>query len=300
MPNIRQFQCAQALARHGHFGRAADAIGITQSGLTQNIQRLEAHYEVQLFVRDRSGVALTVFGEIVVRGAHQVLDRVDAIDREVQLLNNLETGQLNVGVDPMLANSLLAPALTRLLASHPQLRFKVVSGGEVESLPKLRAHEIDLYLGFVRNGAEHHLETIELELNAPLVVAAPNHPLTRQADPTLSDYLAFPLIQGPVAYWYLDWAGEELARHKAAVDLLEPYFLQASDTALLVSIARESDALLSAMAADVTSALEAGDLINIDPPNWPATVPAAIVWNPNHPQPPAADRLIQELLSLTR
>ncbi len=298
MPNLRQFQCAEALARHSHFGRAADAIGITQSGLTQNIQRLESHYGVELFVRDRGAIAPTVFGEVVINGARQVLDRVAAIDREVRLLNNLETGQLNVGVDPMLANSLLAPALNALLKAHPQLRFRVLSAGEEELLQKLAGHEVDLLLGFVRTPAEQNLRVIELSLPAPLVVGAPGHPLNAQAHPDLSEFLAYPLVQGPIAYWYLDWAERELKAEKTSVDLLEPYFLEATDTALLVRLARNSHALLAAMAEDVESALLAGELVQITPQNWPDRVPASIVWNPSRPQPPAAQRLIEEITSI--
>ena len=299
MPNLRQFQCAEALARHSHFGRAADAIGITQSGLTQNIQRLESHYGVELFVRERGSIAPTVFGEVVINGARQVLDRVAAIDREVRLLNNLETGQLNVGVDPMLANSLLAPALAALLEAHPQLRFQSDlrrRGGATAK--KLQNHEIDLLLGFIRSVGEHPLNSVELSLPAPLVVGAPNHPLARISDPGLAEFLAYPLVQGPIAYWYLDWADQELNAEKTSVDLLEPYFLEATDTALLVRLARDSQALLAAMAEDVQSALDQGELVEITPENWPERIPARIVWNASRPQPPAAERLIREITSV--
>ena len=73
MLNLRQLQCAIALIDHGQFHRAAAAVGITQSGLTQNIQRLEDHYGQALFVRDRQSVSLTQYGEIVIEGARSSL-----------------------------------------------------------------------------------------------------------------------------------------------------------------------------------------------------------------------------------
>ena len=69
MINLRQLQCARALAEHRHFGRAASAVGITQSGLTQNIKGLESFYDVPLFDRSRHGVTPTVYGEALLRGA---------------------------------------------------------------------------------------------------------------------------------------------------------------------------------------------------------------------------------------
>ena len=148
MLNLRQLQCAIALLDHRQFHKAADAVGITQSGLTQNIQRLEDHYGQALFVRDRQGVSLTQYGEIVIEGARSVLDRLSAVEREIDLVSNLETGQLLVGTDPILANALLGPALSALLKSHPHLRFSTHSGNREELNELLKRRGLDLFVSF--------------------------------------------------------------------------------------------------------------------------------------------------------
>ncbi len=295
MYHLRQLQCALALARHRHFGRAAEDVGITQSGLTQSINRLEDYYGVRLFSRDSKPVAPTVFGDALLKGAAQVLERMQTMEREIKLLNDLETGQLVVGVDPMLATSMLAPALTSLLRTHPRLRFSVRSGGWQTLAPELAAHDIDLLIGFTDTTDTGQFESADISQPAPLVVGAPDHPLRHRKRRSLSDFLAYPLVQGPVARWYLDWAGTQLAGEKVSMDLHEPYFLHADDTTLLITIAKGTHALLAAMREDVEVALKAGELVEITPPRWPRSVTVTVAWPKQTTIAPAAERLLTEL-----
>ena len=297
MYHLRQLECARALARHQHVGRAAESIGITQSGLTQSINRLEDYYGVKLFARERKPVTATVFGEALLKGAAQVLERMKTITREIELLNNLESGQLVVGVDPMLATSLLGPALTQLLQQHPQLRFSIRSGGWQELAPELSTQSIDVLVGFAEPEIPAQFNTLHFDIEAPLVAGAADHPLSAKDPLSLSDFLTYPLVQGPVARWYLDWAEVQLGREKVSMDLLEPYFLHADDTGLLVSIAQRSNALLAAMRSDLQASLDNGLLVEILPPQWPVSVPVTLAWSADTP-PPAAERLVQELQSV--
>lgn len=300
MYHLRQLQCAKALARHQHVGRAAESIGITQSGLTQSINRLEDYYGVKLFARERKPVTVTVFGEALLQGATQVLERMDTIAREIRLLNNLETGHLVVGVDPMLATSLLGPALTELLRHHPQLRFSVRSGGWQELSAALTTQSIDVLVGFAESEISPQFKILQFDVQAPLVAGAAGHPLLAKDPLSLSDFLSYPLVQGPVARWYLDWAQEQLGREKVSMDLLEPYFLHADDTGLLVSIAQRSNALLAAMRADLQASLDSGALVEITPPQWPELVPVTLAWSADITVPPAVERLVTQLESLGR
>lgn len=296
--NIRQLACAKALAHHRHFGRAAESIGISQSGLTQNIKSLEAHFGVPLFTRERSAIGPTAFGEVVVRGATQVLERLTTMEREVRLLDDLEMGELSVGVDPMLANTLLTPALMALLERHPKLRFKVSAGGTDELLARLNQREIDLFVGFPNRTMPDSLRGESFKLTAPTALGRPDHPILRITDRTLIDFLRYPLVQGPIASWYLEWATEQLGEEGQSVDLLQPYFLQATDIGMLIGIATSSDALFAAMHDDVAAHLERGELVEIVPPGWPARVPAG-VWSPREQAlSPAAERLSAELVRI--
>ena len=58
MHTLNQLRSLVALAKLGHFRLAAESIGLTQPALTQNIQKVEEYYDVQLFLRERGRVCL--------------------------------------------------------------------------------------------------------------------------------------------------------------------------------------------------------------------------------------------------
>ena len=85
-------------------------------------------------------------------------DRLSAVEREIKLVSNLETGQLLVGTDPVLANALLGPALSALLKSHPHLRFITHSGSREELDELLKLRKLDLFVSFPTQKVDPLLE----------------------------------------------------------------------------------------------------------------------------------------------
>lgn len=122
---IKQLRYFDALSRHGHFGRAADACAISQPALSMQIRELEQSLGTDLFERGARQVRLTGFGE-------EVLGRVRAILRSVDELGDLArasrqelAGRLRIGVIPTIAPYLLPTIIGRLGQSHPGLDLHV-------------------------------------------------------------------------------------------------------------------------------------------------------------------------------
>ena len=82
---LRQLEYFVAVARHASFTRAADALWITQSALSQQVRRLEAELGVALLHRSARGAELTPAGEELLARAEAILGEVDraraALDR---------------------------------------------------------------------------------------------------------------------------------------------------------------------------------------------------------------------------
>ena len=74
---LKQLRYFEALARHGHFGRAAEASSISQPALSMQIKELEAALGTELFERSARGVQLTSFGEEVRTRIRGILSAVD-------------------------------------------------------------------------------------------------------------------------------------------------------------------------------------------------------------------------------
>ena len=121
MITLRQLRYFQALARHRHFGQAAEACAVTQPALSMQIRELEKELEVELVERRPGETVLTEIGVLVAKRGDEVLaaarDLVDFARHQGRLLK----GQLKLGVIPTLAPYLLPRLLALLHLRHPDL-----------------------------------------------------------------------------------------------------------------------------------------------------------------------------------
>ena len=116
---IRQLRYFEALARHGHFGRAAEACAITQPSMSMQIKDLEDSLGAPLFERGARRVRLTSFGEEFALRVHDVLRSVDELGDLARASRERLSGRLRIGVIPTVAPYLLPTligALTRIYA----------------------------------------------------------------------------------------------------------------------------------------------------------------------------------------
>ena len=299
MFHLRQLQCAVALAEAGSFGVAAQKLGITPSGLTQSIQRLEQHYDTALFTRSRSGVSLTPTGEIVINGARQIVQRAAAIEREIDLANRLETGVLNVGVDPTLSNAVLVPALISLMNRYPLFKYKVTNAERKVLSELLEKNEIDLFVSYparvIRNNS---FTSFAGSITSPILVCRAGHPLTRSSERNIAEYLEYPRLGATLPEWYTDWAEFQLESDGVKADPAQGYHLHADDLGLMKSIVQRSDCLIGLYSADAPLELEKGVLIAINPKNWPDKVPIEIVYHEHRQLAHAAQKLVDTIATL--
>ncbi|MGX7744447.1 LysR substrate-binding domain-containing protein [Rhodopseudomonas parapalustris] len=125
MISLRQLRYLSALARHGHFGRAADACSVTQPALSMQIAELERTLGVKVVERRPGEVLLTDIGREIARRAEEVLAATrDLVDFARHRANPL-TGRLSLGVIPSLAPYLLPKVLPLLQQRFPELRLEL-------------------------------------------------------------------------------------------------------------------------------------------------------------------------------
>jgi LysR family hydrogen peroxide-inducible transcriptional activator len=125
MITLRQLRYLSALAKHGHFGRAADACAVTQPALSMQIRALEHTVGVKVVERRPGEVLLTEVGREIARRGDELLtaarDLVDFARHRAQPL----TGRLTLGVIPSLAPYLLPTVLPALQQRYPELRLEL-------------------------------------------------------------------------------------------------------------------------------------------------------------------------------
>jgi DNA-binding transcriptional LysR family regulator len=195
--DFRLLRQAQALAEHGSFSRAAEALNIAQPSLSRGIKELEARVGLPLFERRRSGHQPTDFGRLFLDHTAQLLAGVGDLEQEVARAKGLVTGELAVGFGAYAVEALAPVCAPGFVAKHPSLRLRVRMEEPAAMARSLRARTIDLAVGEASVLADDDAIEVIATL-APLigyVVVRAGHPLTRQPHPTLNDVLAYPFAQ---------------------------------------------------------------------------------------------------------
>lgn len=122
---LRQLRYFDALARHGHFGRAADACAISQPALSMQIKELEEALGTGLFERGARQIQLTGFGEEFAVRARDILRSVDELEDLARASRDRLLGRLRIGVIPTVAPYLLPTIVADLTANNPSLDIHV-------------------------------------------------------------------------------------------------------------------------------------------------------------------------------
>jgi LysR family hydrogen peroxide-inducible transcriptional activator len=122
---LRQLRYFDALARHCHFGRAAEACAISQPALSMQIRELEQTLGGVLLERGARQVGLTAFGEAVAERVRDILRSVDELGDFARASRDRLVGRLRIGMIPTIAPYLLPAVIGNLARTHPELENHV-------------------------------------------------------------------------------------------------------------------------------------------------------------------------------
>ena len=196
MITLRQLRYLQALARHRHFGRAAEACAVTQPALSMQIRELEKELDVELIDRRPGDAALTEIGVLVAKRGDEVLaaarDLVDFARHQGRLFE----GELKLGVIPTLAPYLLPKLLPLLQASHPDLVVKLRESQTKSLVEELVAGDLDAVM-LALPAPEADVEVIRL-IEDPFLLAVPAgdpHPETARVSAQDVDHSRLILLE---------------------------------------------------------------------------------------------------------
>jgi LysR family hydrogen peroxide-inducible transcriptional activator len=170
MITLRQLRYLTSLARHRHFGRAADECSVSQPALSMQIRELEREIGTELVERRPGDIVLTdVGGQVAERAEYILAASRDLVDFASH--RDLLSGRLVLGIIPTLAPYVLPRVLPRLQKECPQLRLEVRETQTKLLLEELARGELDtVMLALPVDGAD--VETLTL-FDDPFVLAVP-------------------------------------------------------------------------------------------------------------------------------
>ena len=122
---LKQLRYFDALARHGHFGRAAAACAISQPALSEQIKELEEALGAALFERGARQLRITSFGEEFALRVRDILRSVDELEGLARASRERLLGRLRIGVIPTVAPYLLPNLIRGLARTYADLDINV-------------------------------------------------------------------------------------------------------------------------------------------------------------------------------
>ena len=140
---LKQFRYFEALAKEGHFGRAADLCSISQPALSMQIKELEENLGLALFERSIKQVRLTAFGEAFAFRVREILRSIEELSEFAIASQDLFLSRLRIGVIPTIAPYLLPKIIGNLTYEYPNLDIQIRETQTEKLIEELEEGRID-------------------------------------------------------------------------------------------------------------------------------------------------------------
>lgn len=161
MLSTKQLRYFEALARIGHFGRAAEECAVTQPALSMQISQMEQALGVLLVERRAGGAVLTNAGREVARRAANILAELRGLSEFAQGCRAPFSSPLRLGVIPTIAPYLLPRLLPAWRQAYPNLALSIRETQTHTLMSELAAGQLDLNVVALPL-AEAEIETLTL------------------------------------------------------------------------------------------------------------------------------------------
>jgi DNA-binding transcriptional LysR family regulator len=181
-----------ALARERHFGRAAEACGVTQPTLSAGVKQLEEQMGVLLVNRGSRFQGFTPEGERVLDWARRIVGDSRAMREEINALRRGLSGQLRIAAIPT-ALAMVAALTTPYRERHPNVRFTIYSRTSIEILELLDNLEIDAGITYLSNEPLGRVTAISLYHERYRLLTSAEAPLGNRDTVTWAEVAQVPL-----------------------------------------------------------------------------------------------------------
>jgi DNA-binding transcriptional LysR family regulator len=146
--HVRGIRALCEVAASGSFSAAGDALGLTQSAVSQHVTALERQVGLVLVQRGTRPVELTEAGRALVRHGKAITARLDGAEHELAEIARRQSGRLRLGSFPTALTTFVPSALARLRRELPAVVLTVVDDHMQGLVPRLLDGELDLAVIF--------------------------------------------------------------------------------------------------------------------------------------------------------
>jgi DNA-binding transcriptional LysR family regulator len=277
-----------AVVQGRSFARAGEALGITTSGVSRAIARLEERLGIRLLDRTPRSVALTDEGKRFYEQVGPLLSTIEDAANAVSGSAGAVRGRLRVDIDPYFSRLVLSGQIGSFLAQHPEIVLEMVTREHVSDLV---ADGIDVAVRFGEPASDTMIARKLLETRV-LTVASPQYikKHSRPKDPTeLSSHECIQFLD-PITSRPYEW---EFRAGRKVVPVKTKGRLQLSDVGTMINECVAGSGIAQILSIGVQPLLSSGRLIDLFP-EWPGEVFPLYALHPSRQHPPAKVRAFIE------
>ena len=170
---IDKLELLIALSKERHFGRAAEACGVTQPTMSTSLKQLEEFLGVMLVQRGSRFVDFTPEGERTLEWARRIVSDVRGMREEISTLKEGLSGELRIAAIPTVLG-MIAALTTPFRERHPNVRFRIVSCTSSDVLGLLENLEVDAGLTYLDNEPLGKVRSIPLYNESYRLLTSPD------------------------------------------------------------------------------------------------------------------------------
>lgn len=191
--NYKQFLLVAEL---GSMSLAAEALGLSQPTLSQNMKKLERQYNVDLFIRKSKGVALTEYGELFQQHAIEMQRQDNSFSHQLSDIKARKTRKLKFGTGDAWWEVFVKQALTQYSQQSPAVSIHLEFGNHLKLMDMLLHGHIDLFIGheIIGLSASYSVNFIPLLQDQEAIFVNQQHPLLNRPI-KITDLERFPLLR---------------------------------------------------------------------------------------------------------
>lgn len=189
---MNRYIALQKILELGSFTKAAEALGYTQSSISQMIASLENELSIKLLTRSRTGVRLTIEGARLYPFIERSILQYQAMQEKANEIKGLETGIIRVGTISSITCHWMPQLIKGFQELYPNVQFLFHQGDYSSISEWIQTAAVDF--GFVTPPAVTDLKTIPIKEGEMLITLPQNHPLATHASIQLKEIASEPFI----------------------------------------------------------------------------------------------------------
>ena len=184
MVSFNQLEALVKIVEEKSFTRAAEALHLTQPGISHTISSLESELGITLFNRNKKSIELTEVGEAILPNAREVLQQIESIKQTSAEFLGMKKGTIKLGGFPSIMANYVPALISSFQKKYPNIKFSLYEGSYEKVTEMIEKGIIDL--GFTVAPVPH-LSFTHILTDLMVAVLPAEHELAQQSSVTMEE-----------------------------------------------------------------------------------------------------------------